>query len=414
MDLALNFASNGNAKVFLREGWSVPESTGTWSVGPESCLVIPHNLDEPHCLTLQVVGCVLPNQNDPQPLEVIFNDQLVASLKVHAQERFRVQLPAQSLSQPVSEIRFRHREFRIPHAHGLADTRPLAIHFKRLRVQPLATALRKDKELRARPQVLVIGQSHAAALEQAVVQREEEDASRLSFHFINLTARSDWVSWRDGFHYDADLIAEIGKHVERCGAVISMLGGNAHFVHGSLNHRRKFDFVLPGRPDLPLASDAELVPYDMICERARHDVEAGLGLLRLVHREGGRKFHVSAPPPSGDSEAVIRNLLQAANSDLGFRMQTDVANLGAASPDFRLKLWLVYREVTRQACRDGGIEFIDVPPASVDGRGFMLHHLTSDSFHGTEEYGGMVVDQLEQRLQPASMKSVCDDQTSLS
>lgn len=398
MDLTIDFRLGGNAKAFQKKGWSSPEVAGTWSVGPESSIQLPSDFDEPHCLTLQVAGCVMPGQPAPQTLDVIFNGLSVASLEVRALAKFDIILPAPGGKPGPNEITFRHPDFRIPRDHGLPDGRKLAIHFKKVRLQPASTVEKREAELRNRPQVMVIGQSHMAAVEQATLQRDDDDQTAFRFHFFSLTSYERWVWWKNGFQYDADLVSKIRNRIASlsCTAVISMLGGNAHFVHGALNHPRKFDFVIPSRPDLPPSSDAELVPYDMICDRARYDVEALLGILRVACKSPGVQFfHVSAPPPVADSDTMVKNLMLAANSELGRKMQGDLKRFGAASAEFRLKVWLIYSIATREICKKLGIAYIDVPKAAVDERGYFVPHLTSDSFHGTEAYGQMVLTEIE-------------------
>jgi hypothetical protein len=401
MDLTIDFSVGGNAEPFQKKGWSAPEVAGTWSLGLESSIRLPDNFDEPHYLTLQVAGCVMPSQMSPQKLDVIFNNLPVASLEVGSPAKFDVILPPQVGETGSHEILFRHPDFRIPRDHGLPDDRELAINFRKIRLRPVSMVKKRETELRNRPQVMVIGQSHMAAVEHASIQRDDDDQSAFGFNFLSLTSYERWVWWEDGFQYESGLVSKIRNRIASlgCTTVISMLGGNAHFVYGALNHPRKFDFVIPSRPDLPPSLDAELVPYDMICDRARHDVESLLGIMGAACKSTGVKcFHVSAPPPVEDSDTLVKNLLLAANSELGRKMQSDLENFGAASAEFRLKVWLIYAMVTREVCKAWGIGYIDVPKAATDERGYFVPHLTSDSFHGIEAYGRMVLTEIEGRL----------------
>jgi len=58
---------------------------------------------------------------------------------------------------------------------------------------------------------------------------------------------------------------------------------------------------------------------------------------------------------------MVKNLLLAANSELGRKMQSDLTQFGAAPAEFRLKVWLIYSLATREVCRKLGIAFIDIP-----------------------------------------------------
>jgi len=121
----------------------------------------------------------------------------------------------------------------------LPDSRKLAINFKKLRLQPASTVEKREAELRNRPQILVVGQSHMAAVEQATMQRDDDDQTAFRCEFLSLTSYDRWFWWKNGFQYDADLVSKIRNRLLSfsCTAVISMLGGNAHFVYGALNHR---------------------------------------------------------------------------------------------------------------------------------------------------------------------------------
>jgi hypothetical protein len=170
-------------------------------------------------------------------------------------------------------------------------------------------------------------------------------------------------------------------------------------VHGALNHPRKYDFVIPSRPDLVPASDAEIVSYDMICERARYDAEAVLGILGIALQSAKLPvFHISAPPPVSDSEVVMKHLLQYKDSEVGRRMESDLNKFGVAPAEFRLKLWLVYSIVTREICQRLGITYIEPPASVMDDRGYILPHLAADSLHGTETYGQMVISEIAPRV----------------
>src|SRR5688572_1719414 len=49
---------------------------------------------------------------------------------------------------------------------------------------------------------------------------------------------------------------------DHAGTVFSFIGGSAHTVVGLLSHPRRFDFVLPEAPWLPLNSQSEVIPVD--------------------------------------------------------------------------------------------------------------------------------------------------------
>ena len=142
----------------------------------------------------------------------------------------------------------------------------------------------------------------------------------------------------------------------------------------------------------------QIVPFDMIYQRARHDVE---GVWESRHRPKSSEpplLHISSPSPVADSELVVKHLLKAANAELAVEIENDIKRCGPSSPEFRLKLWTVYAAATRDVCCELGVVYVDPPAGAMDASGYILPQLASDSLHGTDDYGRMVLADLRARL----------------
>ena len=102
------------------------------------------------------------------------------------------------------------------------------------------------------PPLLCIGHSHVASVERAAALA---GVPLRAFNFWNLP---DAISRQDGRPaFAASLHEALARHE---GPVFSMIGGAVHVVLGMLVHPRRFDFVWPGEPALPLDAQAELLP----------------------------------------------------------------------------------------------------------------------------------------------------------
>ena len=64
------------------------------------------------------------------------------------------------------------------------------------------------------------------------------------------------------------------------GAVYSFIGGGAHTVIGLVSHPRRYDFVLPENPDLPIDPRAELIPAEAVREVLTEEAAPYLKLMR--------------------------------------------------------------------------------------------------------------------------------------
>ena len=59
-------------------------------------------------------------------------------------------------------------------------------------------------------------------------------------------------------------------------------GGNEHYIQGTVNSPRRYDFVLPTATNLPLVDGAEIVPYDLLARRFRKPAGALSSLWELL------------------------------------------------------------------------------------------------------------------------------------
>ncbi len=120
-------------------------------------------------------------------------------------------------------------------------------------------------------ELLFIGHSHVAAVQMAAKALGRNDIVTLNFWDLQ-----DGII--DGRLSD-DIAERIANHE---GPVCSMIAGNGPIIIGALVHPRKFDFVLPSRPDMPLDADAEILPSGMVMRKLEEIAEPYISLMGQV------------------------------------------------------------------------------------------------------------------------------------
>jgi hypothetical protein len=185
--------------------------------------------------------------------------------------------------------------------------------------------------------------------------------------------------------------------------MVCSIDGNSYYVHGAINNPRRFDFILPDAPDLPVSTDTELIPYDLIHEKLLSDFRPLMAAVNAAtSRTNVPVYNISPPPPVGNPEAIARAINQAAEhfqSDWWLKEQRNLVALGVAPPTLRFKLWCVLIDAMRQLCREFSVHFVEAPTAAKDSEGFLREEYRLDGFHGNARYGELVVQQLIEILQ---------------
>jgi hypothetical protein len=218
---------------------------------------------------------------------------------------------------------------------------------------------------------IVVGNSHIACVLRAAADanfdvdavafklaRNLEDLDRIPVDFNELTR-------------------EASKTIAGGGPVFSFFG--AHRALGLRRHPEPFDFVLATEPDLPLEPDAALVPLGamraVIVAQLTRNMEA---LERVVELARGPVYQFEAPPPPNQSYLEGRREFSA-----------------WAGPLLRYKLWRLHSEIAREHAERCGARFVEHPPEAVDDEGFLRTELCADMMHANDQYGALVLRQIE-------------------
>lgn len=168
---------------------------------------------------------------------------------------------------------------------------------------------------------------------------------------------------------------------------VSRVGGNAHNAIGLMSHSRKFDVVIPERPNLPLDEDAEVVTYGYLRASFINDPHTKLWISILANFQkevGGRVYHIESPPPKEDDEFIERYL------DPYFKALPNRNKI--VNRWIRWKLWSAYSSVIESVCKDIGICYLRTPPVVMTEDGFLRREgYANDATHGNAWYGTKLI-----------------------
>lgn len=239
--------------------------------------------------------------------------------------------------------------------------------------------------------VLVIGHSHVVAIKAGHEKLASENPRLLAgfeFRFVNLlNPEIGFPPIQSGD--PASLPEAYVSHFEsfRPDVTVMAVKGNEHNVLALVEHPRKFDFILPEQPGLPLDRSREILPYDVInsvMQRQVRWVRLLLGATRLLAT--GRLLVLESPPPV-PSEDHIR-----AHPETFYEM---LRKSGVAPASLRYKVWRTQSLLLRSLCKKLGIAFRGAPGGALDDTGMLAEPAWSnDATHGNAWYGSLVVRQI--------------------
>jgi len=240
--------------------------------------------------------------------------------------------------------------------------------------------------------ILVIGQSHIAAIRAAAKTRRERNPERPRTRVIH-TLEPHYAPEIDEQgeepRFSAPLEATILDQIARHGPlVVSAMGGNFHNALTLLQHPRPFDFSLSGEPSPPFVRGAEPVPESLVRAALEHGLARDFTRLRLLRAVTGPFVHLESPPPVRD-DGFIRDSAEAWFKD---KAGGEIAIAPAA---LRYRIWRLNTGIFRKAVEALGCRFQPVPRETQDADGFLLPQFAGDATHGNEAYGEAVIRSLE-------------------
>jgi len=241
--------------------------------------------------------------------------------------------------------------------------------------------------------ILVIGQSHVAAIRSAAKIRREADPDRPRtrvVHTMEPRYAPELAGDGEARRFAAPLEEAIRDQIQRHAPIVaSASGGNVHNGFALIRHPRPYDFLLSGEDGPPLDPGAEPVTEALVRAALEAGLERDRQRLREIRRIAGEGVvQLESPPPIADGAAI------AERADAYFR-DRGIAKLGVAPAGLRYKIWRLHSRIIAQYCADLGLRFLPVPRAVQDERGFLRPEFAGDATHGNQAYGEAVIRALE-------------------
>ena len=241
--------------------------------------------------------------------------------------------------------------------------------------------------------LLVIGQSHVAAIRDAARGRRERDPAAARTRVIH-TGEARYAPELAGDGEQARLAPPLADAIRDQIArhdplVVSVTGGNVHNVLGLIRHRRPFDFRLSQEPSPPLDPTAELLVEGLVGATLARMMAGDMTRLRALRSAIGPFVHVESPPPLRDDGFI------AAAADRFFR-DAGIARLGVSPAGLRFRLWRLASRIFRAEVERLGCRFLAVPDGAKDKEGFLSPDLAADATHGNERYGEILIEAVQQ------------------
>lgn len=240
--------------------------------------------------------------------------------------------------------------------------------------------------------LLVIGQSHVAAVRDAARARRERQPDQPRTRIIHTGEPRYAPELQEGEppRLAAPLADAIHDQIARHDPVlVSMTGGNVHNILGLIGHPRPFDFRLSREPSPPLSPAAELLVEGLVSATLARMMERDLVRLRALRASIGPFVHVESPPPVRDDNFI------AAAADRHFR-DAGIASLGVSPAGLRFRLWRLASKLFRAEVERLGCRFLAVPEEAKDDGGFLRPDLAADATHGNAAYGNILIEALQQ------------------
>ncbi|MCK0208524.1 hypothetical protein MWN33_10825 [Starkeya koreensis] len=233
--------------------------------------------------------------------------------------------------------------------------------------------------------VLIVGDSHVDAIKSALAA----NGAPAGIEAFRLAKMKNGKPFGE-LPFD-DALRRI-RTLPRDALVVCAIGGNQHQSIGLVQHRRRFDFALPGE-SLPDDDSAEIVPFQAMRALFERGLRGGdFAKLRAIRETAPGEVVQLAPPPPKADEDFVRRHIDTVFRDMGFD------ETGLSEAGLRLRLWRLQLLVTGELCGEIGVELVPNPLAALTPNGFLAPDFyAADATHANAAYGREVLGQIEAR-----------------
>ena len=230
--------------------------------------------------------------------------------------------------------------------------------------------------------IFVYGDSHTRAL--AVAASKMTAVQNLDVEFSIRWAASDKPGVVRGDLNLPEALEMIAQLSDSDLVAISFLG-TAHNVVGLLEHERPF-WVMESNAE-EMKDGYELIPRNVMKDMFETAYMRNKRVASIKSAVKGKLIHLMTPPPKFDDQ-FIKSKIKSYRGTVG-------AAASVASPQARLRLWQLDRELLLEIGQETGMTILDPPSETLDQDGFLKsEYWGNDATHANEEYGALVLQQL--------------------
>jgi hypothetical protein len=232
---------------------------------------------------------------------------------------------------------------------------------------------------------VVIGQSHSAAIAQAL-EDDQKHAAAISVHRLeskNRPFERNVISVEDAI--------AIAEAVPSDGAVFLAMLGTAHNYFGMLRSGPDFDFLLAA-DDVPDRDGTTRIPHRALTMAFDESRNQGPTIEKIRAASTAAVFLLSSPPPKQSNDYIFHRFMgQSARQYYGKNLQ----EVGVERPESRLKLWSLESRLSARWAESKGIQFVPAPAKCFNADGFLSRkYYFEDATHANARYGVLVVEQI--------------------
>lgn len=163
-------------------------------------------------------------------------------------------------------------------------------------------------------------------------------------------------------------------------SVVSCIFGNAHNIMGFFKNDEPFDFVIPGREDLPIDVDCVQVPFEIIKTRINECLEKFNHLLKLISESSTSKvYHLEPPPVIPSNDFIIKHSTERIKKYNNPTINSYIC---------RHKIWILHSKLMKKICDSYNVCYIKNPAIVFDEEKKLLEEYWCETCtHGNSKYG---------------------------
>jgi hypothetical protein len=234
--------------------------------------------------------------------------------------------------------------------------------------------------------ILVFGDSHVQALSQAA-RRREKFGKPIPAEIVRLARIKN--GQRIG-NLTFEEVLQRAATLSPDDLIVAGAGGSQHAVFSTIQHPQPFDFLRPASAG-QVQQGRTLVPFRALEEAFAAPILKGVRkqLSAIRKASDARLLCLAPPPPKKSSDFIARN------HDSRFASE-GITKLGVTPAELRMKFYCWQDSLLRQVSDEFGATYLDPPPDSLEGSGFLhIDFSADDATHANARYGEAVLAQLE-------------------